>query len=228
VESWKNGIPNFPAFNKVVTINSKQITILLMNLSIMKNIISGLILFFAIMSFNNSFGQDFSKNSIKIGLGFGMHIGNNTEGSGLVYTIGYQREIWNKRLRFNPNFSLGQYSSKFLPLDARDQYFNSLNLEANLFLDLIKINSFSFVVGCGGLINNSRGMKGGGGDPDNYSYNLTSEYINDFHFGGYLGGGFRINSPNKRTSINIMPINVHFGTNNFLELNPKIEIDIKL
>ncbi|MDA3928705.1 MAG: hypothetical protein PF541_07065, partial [Prolixibacteraceae bacterium] len=180
------------------------------------------------MSFNNSFGQDYSKNSIKLGFGLGVHMGNNTDGSGLVYTMGYQKEIWKDRLRFNPNFSIGQYSSKFLPLDARDQYFNSLNLEVNLYYDLIKIESFSIVVGCGGLINNSRGIKGTGGRPDYSSEKPISEYVNDYHFGGYLGGGFRINSQNKRTSINIMPLNIHFGTNYFLEFNPKIEIDIKL
>jgi|BioPla2DNA2_1021312.scaffolds.fasta_scaffold67579_2 hypothetical protein len=187
-----------------------------------------LILFSILINYSVIHGQDqgFSKNSIKIGLGLGASMGNNTDGGGFVYTIGYQREIWKDRLRLNPNFSIGHYSSKFI-LDARDQYFNSIDIETNLYYDLIKIKSFSLVIGCGGLVNNSRGLKGTGGDPDGYTEPPTSEYVSDFHFGGYLGGGFRINSPNKRTAINIMPINLHFGNNYFAEFHAKIELDFK-
>lgn len=168
-------------------------------------------------------GQGFSKNSIKIGLGIGASMGGATDGGGLVYIIGYQREIWKDRLRLNPNFSIGQYSSKYV-MDARDQYFNSINIETNLYYDLIKSKSFSMVLGCGALINNSRGIIGTGGD---YAQPQTSEYFSDFYFGGYVGGGFRINSPNKRTAINIMPINLHFGDNYFAEFYAKLELDFK-
>jgi hypothetical protein len=186
-----------------------------------------LILFLLIICYSLT-GQDqgFSKKSIKVGFGFGASMGKNTDGGGFVYSIGYQREIWKDRLRFNPGFSIGHYSSRFI-MDARDQYFNSINLSTNLYFDLIKINSFSLVLGCGGLVNNSRGLKGTGGDTDGSMEPQTSEYISDFHFGGYLGGGFRINKPDKRTAINIMPLNLHFGTNDFMELHPMIELDFK-
>ncbi len=189
--------------------------------------IIGLILFSIFVS-HSVYGQNqaFSKNSIKVGLGLGASMGSNTDGGGFVYTIGYQREIWKDRLRLNPNFSIGHYSSKFI-LDARDQYFNSINIETNIYYDLIKIKSFSLVLGCGGLVNNTRGLKGTGGDPDGYTEPPTSEYVSDFHVGGYLGGGFRINSPNKRTAINIMPVNLHFGNNYFAEFHAKIELDFK-
>jgi hypothetical protein len=174
------------------------------------------------------YGQDpaFSKNSIKIGLGVGSSMGNKTDGGGFVYAVGYQREIWKDRLRLNPNFTIGHYSSKFI-LDVRDQYFNSINIETNLYYDLIRIKSFSLVLGCGGLVNNSRGLKGTGGDPDGYTEPPTSEYISDFHYAGYLGGGLRINPPSKRIAINIMPINLHFGNNYFAEFHAKIELDFK-
>lgn len=174
------------------------------------------------------YGQDpaFSKNSIKIGLGVGSSMGNKTDGGGFVYAVGYQREIWKDRLRLNPNFTIGHYSSKFI-LDVRDQYFNSINIETNLYYDLIRIKSFSLVLGFGGLVNNSRGLKGTGGDPDGYTEPPTSEYISDFHFAGYLGGGLRINPPSKRIAINIMPINLHFGNNYFAEFHAKIELDFK-
>lgn len=175
----------------------------------------------------NGQNQLFSKNSIKMGLGIGISMGNNTEGSGFVYTTGYQRELWKNRLRLNPNFSIGHYSSKWM-LDARDQYFNSINIETNLYFDLIKIKWFSLVIGCGGLINNSRGLKGTGGDPEGYTDPPVSEYVSDFHFGGFLGGGFRINPPDKRTVVNIMPVNIHVGNNYFAEFHAKIELDVKL
>ena len=184
-----------------------------------------LILLIILINYGSIHGQDqgFSKNSIKIGLGIGASMSGAIDGSGLVYIIGYQREIWKDRLRLNPNFSIGQYSSKYV-MDARDQYFNSMNLETNLYYDLIKIKSFSMVLGCGVLINNSRGIIGTGGD---YAQPQTSEYFSDFYFGGYVGGGFRINSPNKRTAINIMPINLHFGDNYFAEFYAKLELDFK-
>lgn len=187
-----------------------------------------LILVSIMINHGSVYGQDpaFSKNSIKIGLGVGSSMGNKTDGGGFVYTVGYQREIWKDRLRLNPNFTIGHYSSKFI-LDARDQYFNSTNIETNLYYDLIRIKSFSLVLGCGGLVNNLRGLKGTGGDPDGYTEPLTSEYISDFHFAGYLGGGLRINPPSKRIAINIMPINLHFGNNYFAEFHAKIELDFK-
>lgn len=187
-----------------------------------------LILVSIMINHGSVYGQDpaFSKNSIKIGLGVGSSMGNKTDGGGFVYTVGYQREIWKDRLRLNPNFTIGNYSSKFI-LDARDQYFNSINIETNLYYDLIRIKSFSLVLGCGGLVNNSRGLKGTGGDPDGYTEPLTSEYISDYHFAGYLGGGLRINPPSKRIAINIMPINLHFGNNYFAEYHAKIELDFQ-
>ncbi|NOU19515.1 MAG: hypothetical protein HOO91_18320 [Bacteroidales bacterium] len=177
--------------------------------------------------FQNLHSQDFTKNSIKLGFGIGASMGYNTDGLGFIYSVGYQREIWRDRLRFSPNFSIGHYSSKFIN-DARDQYFNSINLETNLFFDLIKIRAFSIVIGTGALINNSRGLIGTGGRPDYGSTEqIYSEYLSDFHFGGYIGGGFRINSPDSRTAINIMPINIHFGNKYFMEQHVKIEFDIK-
>ena len=197
--------------------------------SMINNIKAALIATLVSMTFfHNVQCQNFTNNSIKLGFGIGASMGNNTDGLGFIYSVGYQREIWRDRLRFNPNFSIGHYSSKFIN-DARDQYFNSINLETNLFFDLIKIKSFSLVVGTGALINNSRGIIGTGGRPDYGSTGqIYSEYFSDFHFGGYIGGGFRINSPKKRTAINIMPLNIHFGTKYFMEQHVKIEFDIKL
>ena len=190
-----------------------------------QNLIPRLLLILILLPFSEAFGQEFSKSSIKIGLAAGVSSGYYMDGLGLVYTIGYQKEIWKDRFRFNPNLSIGNYSSKMFS-DGRDQYFNSINIEANFYYDIVKVNSFSLVVGCGTMINNSKGLLGTGG-MDIPTSPQSSEYFSKYHLGGNLSGGFRINSPNKRTAINILPINIHFG-NQLTELNAKIEIDIKL
>jgi hypothetical protein len=186
----------------------------------------GIILLLFLLLTGTIYGQEFTKHSVKTGIGVGASMECNSDGMGFVYSLGYQREIWKDRLRLNPNFSIGHYSSKFI-MDARDQYFNSINIETNLYFDIIKIKAFSLVVGTGGLLNNMRGLKGTGGDPDGYTGTPHSEYINDWHWGGYLGGGFRINHPDKRTAINIMPLNLHFGNEYFGEFHFLVQLDFK-
>ncbi|HEX2919683.1 MAG TPA: hypothetical protein VHO50_00820 [Bacteroidales bacterium] len=68
---------------------------------------------------------------------------------------------------------------------------------------------------------------GTGGKSDGNPIPQTSDYISGLHIGGYLEGGFRINSPSKRTAINVLPVNIHFGNNYFAELLVKIELDFK-
>lgn len=183
-------------------------------------------LFFLI--YINTFGQNFSKNSIKVGFGGGISLDNYFVGYGLAGSLGYQREIWTDRLRINPNFSFGHYGAN-LVLDAGEQNFNSLNLEVNLFYDIVKVKSFSLVIGCGGFYNNQSGWIKPSEDSEDYTENHTSEYYNRYHYGGALiDFGFRINSPSKRIAINILPINLHIGSENFVEFHSKLELDIKL
>ena len=153
-------------------------------------------------------------------------MGQNTNGLGINYSIGYQRELWTDRVRFNPNFSIGNFSSKHV-MDARDQYFNSYTLETILFYDLLRGNTSSIVIGTGLMLNNSRGLIGTGGK-DNYTdpNPVSSEYFSYYSVGGYLGAGIRLNSPNKRTAICIMPLNLHFGKD-FTEFYMKVEVDLK-
>ncbi len=180
---------------------------------------------------NDINAQEFSKNNLKIGLGYGASGENPHNGFGLCYSLGFQKEIWRDRLRFNPNFSIGTYNSKMI-LDARDVYFTSINLSANLFFDAIKIKSFSLVLGCGIIGNHISGLLGTveivycGNDIPPPS--PKSDFYNKYHIAGYLGGGFRINPPGKRIAINIMPLNIHVGNNDFVEIHGKIELDIKL
>lgn len=169
----------------------------------------------------------FSKHSIKIGVGVGASMGSSTDGMGFMHSIGYQKEIWKDRLRLNPNFSCGYYSSKGV-LDANDQYFNAINLATKLYFDLIKAKAFSVVVGSGVLLNYTKGLSGTGGDMADHTQTPSSHYISNVHFAAYMGGGFRINHPNKRLAINILPFNIHFGNNYFGELHFIFELDIKI
>jgi hypothetical protein len=180
------------------------------------------------VSFINSQAQNFSKNSIKTGLSLGGTSGNNSDGFGLAYNIGYQREIWRDRLRLNPNFSFGHYSTRFLPMDAPDESFTSLNVETNLFFDVFKVRAFSMVLGSGLFVNTIMGLKGTGGLRDDYSGPQTSEYINDYYFGLTLCYGFRINSTNRRLALNIIPMNLRCGIGGLTEFHSRLEFDIKL
>jgi hypothetical protein len=172
----------------------------------------------------NTYSQEYSKTSIKFRTGIGISMGNRTDGLGITYSAGFQREIWNGRFRLNPNLSFGQYSSKFV-MDARDEYYNSTNLETILFYDLLKGKKTSLVLGVGGLINNTRGLLGTGGD---YDGPKSSEYISNCHLAGYIGGGLRFSSPGKRIAFEIIPFNLHIGTNDFFESHIKIGLEIKL
>lgn len=170
--------------------------------------------------------SDFSVHSIKLGLGFGANLGARMEGVGMNYSVGYQREIWRDRLRFNPNFSIGHYSSWTIS-DARDEFFNVLNLEANMNYDLIRIEAFSLLVGTGVWGNMQFGLQGTGGDPDVVMTPQRSEFSHDFRFGIAAVGGFRIANPWRRTALNIILINLHIGNKDYLETHIKVELDIK-
>lgn len=86
------------------------------------------IIIFLVCITSTALSQEFSANSIKTGFGLGGSFSDATDGFGLLYSIGFQKELKNDRFRFNPNFSIGHYSSKGM-LDARDLYFNSINLQ---------------------------------------------------------------------------------------------------
>lgn len=185
------------------------------------------IVFLHLILIQNTEAQEISKNSIKFSLGVGISSCNFSDGLGFVYSAGYQREIYKDRLRINPNFSIGHYSTRFLT-DAPDAFFNSITLETNLYFDLIRIRAFSLIVGTGLFVNNSRGLIGTGGMEDfDPGYLPSSHYVNDIHAGGILMLGFRINPLNKRFALEIVPWNIHFGPNYFMEGHVKVQMDIK-
>lgn len=192
----------------------------------MKNrLINGLILFTFISIFCNKIqGQDFSKNELTYGIGMGEYDSYRATGLGGLLIVGYQRNLWKDRLRLNPNLTFGYYNTRHYT-DVRDQWINSISLETILFFDLIRVKAFSLNIGAGVVVNNTNGLLCTGGEPP-FTTN-QSLYINELHFGGYLGGGLRINPKKSRISYELMPFNLHFG-NNYIEGFGKIGIEVKL
>ena len=145
-------------------------------------------------------------------------------GLGLCISAGFQREIWKDRLRYNPGFSFGNYSTQYFE-DSRDMYFNTINIQNNLYLDLVRIKSVSLLAGTGLFIDYSAGLAGTGGDSDQPA--LFSEYKNDLFVGAYIASGFRYNNPNSRIAVELLPVNVLVGNKEFIEFNLRIGIDVK-
>lgn len=182
--------------------------------------------------------QELKKSSVKIGIGAGFSESTNCTGMGTMYSIGYQRNIWKDRLRFNPNLSLGFYSPVFIT-DQADQYFNSINVNANLNYDLIRIKRLSVVVYVGVEAGKTQGYVGTGGYYDYYgysgygsgygsSYTQNSYYVHDYHIGGNVGAGLRLISRSGKTAFNILPFNFRVGYPDFVEAHLKLEVDINI
>ncbi len=168
--------------------------------------------------------QEYGPHSIKLSFGTGMSANRTGEGPGLQYGFGYQRELGNPRLRYNLQFTIGHYSSKWL-MDAPDCYFNARSLGNNVFFDVLSGRTSAVVIGAGLVLNNSRGLQGTGGmdAPDNQQ----SEYFNNYSIGGTGMLGIRLYFANKRHVLNILPINLTLGSNYFFEFHPKLEFDFR-
>ncbi len=57
-----------------------------------------------LLSISKTSAQDteFSNNSIKTGLGIGVHEGKREDGMGFMMSVGYQKTLKNSRIRINP------------------------------------------------------------------------------------------------------------------------------
>lgn len=170
-------------------------------------------------------GQEYSNNSLKVGLGIGMNEGLREMGMGTLVSFGYQKSVLNDRLRINPNFMTGGFFP-FGITDTRDQYYRITSLGVDGYLDVIKYKPFSLFIVAGGLVNYSRGLLGTGGWPE--AGNNTSDYLFKLYYGGHVAWGIRINPPKSRLAYEITPLNICFGNDQFFMGFIKVGIDIKL
>jgi hypothetical protein len=170
------------------------------------------------------FSQEFTRHSLKTGVGLGINEGQYELGIGGVVLLGYQNSFWKDRLRISPNIVSGNFMALGIS-DVRDQYYRVTSLNLIGYLDVIKYKAFSILIGAGGSLNFSRGLLGTGGDWE--VSHSESEYFLRFYNAGYLGIGIRINPRRSRVAYEISPINVHFGKEYFFTEYFKFGIDIK-
>ncbi|MEK6153863.1 hypothetical protein WIW50_11410 [Flavobacteriaceae bacterium 3-367] len=185
-----------------------------------------LLLFLSIMSNSHAQEVEFKRTSIRTGIGIGYNEGKREHGMGLIYSIGWQKSYGeNNRLRLNPNMIIGG----FLPIgitDTRDQFYRITSLGLNLHYDFLRHKMFSLVATAGGFINNSRGLLGTGGWPD--ENNNSSRYFNTLYFGGNISAGIRVSPKNRKLAYEIRPLNIQVGNDFFVLGYLMFGIDFKI
>jgi len=167
-----------------------------------------------------------SGTAVKASFGIGINSGKKETGNGLIYSIGWQKSLGKEhKIRINPNMMFGEFSP-FAITDVRKQFYRITNLGFNLYYDLIRYRAVSLVVTAGGFMNYSRGLLGTGGPPE-LNHN-RSEYFHHLYFGVNGSAGIRINSKKSRLAYEIRPVNIYYGTNEFILGYMMIGVDIKL
>jgi hypothetical protein len=194
-------------------------------LSVMK---SGSLILILISTFSISdvFAQktEFSTNSITVGAGVGSHQGHDTEGLGIVYSLGVQKKMLkNERLIFNPVLINGNFSSAMY-MHSRDQYYRLTSAQFRTSYDILKGKKSALFIGSGAFLTYTRGLKGTGGEDGAIS--TSSNYFLYGYIGGLASAGLRIDNPNKRIAYEIAPINVQF-TNKYVLYHWNFAISIK-
>jgi hypothetical protein len=172
----------------------------------------------------NAQENDFTRSSIKTGIGVGVNEGIIESGAGIVYSVGYQKSFGKKeKFRINPNLLYGGFNSFGID-STRDLFYRITSIGMNVNYDLVKYKVVSLFVTSGGFLNYSRGLFGTGGENEN----RDSMYFNQLYFGGTAGVGIRINSSKSRFAYEIKPLNAHFG-NKFFSLGYlMLGLDIKI
>ena len=184
-----------------------------------------LLLTFILAFASSSYSQEAAKNSIRFGVGPGAAMTATTDGLGIFYSVGYQRELKNDRFRLHPHFCIGHYSNKFVT-DTRDLYYNSINLSTHLYYDLLKVASSSLFIGSGVILNNTRGLLGTGGDIEGINSLSGSKFVSTYNIGGTFSLGLRFTKPQSKNAFNIIPLNIRYGGDNYTEVMCTIEWEI--
>ena len=179
------------------------------------------------------YSQELSKNSLTYGVGFGYvdSEGKSYSGGGPAIMIGYKRDVWTDRIRFNPNLTIGNYREG-LKGNSRDIHFNTVNLNLSFEFDILRYKAISFIAETGGLIGSTTGLKGTGTEFNSITSGTTtfneSESITHINIGAIVGLGLRISPLKSRYAVKIAPLNYHVGNKGLREIHSFISLDVKL
>ena len=111
----------------------------------------------------NAQENEFTRSSIKTGIGIGVNDGIQEEGLGFIYSVGYQKSFGKKeKFRINPNLIYGGFNSSGIT-DTPQQFFRITSIGMNVNYDLVKCKSVSLLITSGGFLNYSRGLFGTSG-----------------------------------------------------------------
>ncbi|MCK4922363.1 MAG: hypothetical protein KAS71_15025 [Bacteroidales bacterium] len=154
-----------------------------------------------LMSFliNTAFSQDNKESKIKFksGLNYGIVSEQSSSHNGVSINSGIEIKTGIDWIRFNPNLTIGYHQEdiNFSVSSINQEYLYPLQLETNIYFDLIKSanNSFAWTLGLGAYAN----ITVGSGTMGSY--------------GGYVGTGFNINPQDSRYSVEILPVNYMLG-----------------
>lgn len=164
-----------------------------------------------------------SKNSINYGIGIGLSDGTGFVGAGPALSLGYKRDIWKDRLKIYPSILVGAYRSEGI-LDVREQYFNELKFNTLIDYDIIGYSNLYLNAKIGGFVSTTRGLMGTGGE---FVIN-ESEYVEKWHYGMFISSGLNFYSKSKKYSIELIPLGISMGFNEFLEIHSLICLNIKI
>lgn len=185
-----------------------------------------LVLMLVMVSLSSQAAKPDVRHALTYALGYGSSVGNDNEGKGMVYSVGYLYTFSNDRFRLNPSLGFGHYSAKNIS-DARNQSFNVTNLSMTAWIDVVQETDFSMMVGGGTLVSHAGGLIGadvdnGGGIAD------PQKYLNQTQLGGLFAIGFRFFHPDRRLNVELRPLNIHFGGVGFQEVYAQLALSVRL
>ena len=149
----------------------------------------------------SALGQELPKHGLKLDAGFGIHEGIRTNGLGTIVSFGYERVIREDRLRINSTILYGKFTHSFAT-DTPKQDLISRSFITALSYDIIHVWILSLTLAVGGIVDNTYGIVGPGGE-------LRPTIITDvdeWSAGLYFRGGISITPTTSRLSFDITPL----------------------
>gem|GEM_PF-5739204 len=167
-------------------------------------------------------GRESPKHGLKLDAGLGIHEGVRTQGFGTIISFGYERAIREDGLRIHSTFLYGKFTHSFAT-DTPKQNLISRSFITALSYDIIRFWILSLTLAVGGVVDNTFGIVGPGGEIQP----ATITDVNEWSAGLYFSGGIRITPTTGRFSLEITPLANCLGVNLF-KLNSTIGIVVRI